>query len=371
MCSVGKLREINKRRYYEFTVIDFLLVLVTKNYISQNVCYNSIMANKNNRDEKIRNQRLFQLVEFIRNGNYPNVPMMKKEYEVSRSTIMRDLEFLKSRYNAPIEYSVEHKGYYFSDPTFMIKTLLLTEGELFAVHTILPLMEQYKNTPLETTFKSIISKMMEMLPNKVQIDSLMNRNNIHFIKDPLPQIDEKVFNSIFLAIDKECSVEFAYRSIKKKEYSIRKFDPYVVLCQKGNWYVLGYCHLHKRFNVYSLARMKEINITDESFCVKEEFDINNHIDPDFGIWSNESVPMKIELLFTSDVNTYILERTWHVNQECHQNEDGSVYLSFMSNQLQETFHWVLTFGCHVKVLNPPELKNLVQEEIKKMCEVYK
>lgn len=56
------------------------------------------MANKNNRDEKIRNQRLFQLVEFIRNGNYPNVPMMKKEYEVSRSTIMRDLEFLKSRY---------------------------------------------------------------------------------------------------------------------------------------------------------------------------------------------------------------------------------------------------------------------------------
>ena len=53
------------------------------------------MANKNNRDEKIRNQRLFQLVEFIRNGNYPNVPMMKKEYEVSRSTIMRDLEFFK------------------------------------------------------------------------------------------------------------------------------------------------------------------------------------------------------------------------------------------------------------------------------------
>ncbi|MBQ1971572.1 MAG: WYL domain-containing protein, partial [Treponema sp.] len=41
------------------------------------------------------------------------------------------------------------------------------------------------------------------------------------------------------------------------------------------------------------------------------------------------------------------------------------------NQLQETFHWVLTFGCHVTVLNPPELKNLVQEEIKKMCEVYK
>ena len=326
---------------------------------------------KDNRDEKVRNQRLFQIVEFIRNGNYPNVPKMQKEYEVSRSTIMRDLEFLKNMYNAPIEYCPIHKGYYFSDPTFMIKTVLLTEGELFAVHTILPLMEQYKNTPLENTFKSIISKMMEMLPNKVEIDSLMNRNNIHFIKDPLPNIEEKVFNSIFDAINKKQAIEFGYRSIKKQEYTNRKFDPYVVLCQKGNWYVIGFCYLHNRFNVYSLARMKDIVITDEIFTVKEDFDINKHIDPDFGIWNSDKEPEKIELVFSSNVNTFVLERTWHVNQECYQNEDGSVYLSFMSNQLQETFHWVMTFGSSVKVLNPPELKNLVQEEIKKMCEVYK
>ena len=329
------------------------------------------MANKNNRDEKVRNQRLFQLVEFIRNGNYPNVPMMKKEYEVSRSTIMRDLEFLKNRYNAPIEYSVEHKGYYFSDPTFMIKTLLLTEGELFAVHTILPLMEQYKNTPLENTFKSIISKMMEMLPNKVEIDSLMNRNNIHFIKDPLPNIEEKVFNSIFDAINKKQAIEFGYRSIKKQEYTNRKFDPYVVLCQKGNWYVIGYCHKHNDIIVYAFSRMKDVNITEQTFNIQEGFDVKNHIAPEIGIWNcSGTEKKKIELLFSPKINTYILERTWHADQECHQNEDGSVYLSFWSNQLQETLFWVLRFGSAVTVLNPPELRERVMEEAKLTYEKY-
>ena len=326
--------------------------------------------NKRGREDKVKTQRLFQILEIIRNGNYPNAPKLQKQFEISRSTIMRDIEFLKDRYNAPIEYSKEHKGWYLSDPTFMINSMLLTEGELFAVHTIVPLMEQYKNTPLESTFKSIISKMMDLLPSKVEIDSPMNTKDVYFIKDPLPEISEKIFNSVFKAIRQNKSIEFGYRSISKKEYTKRKFDPYKVLCQKGNWYVIGFCHLHNRFNVYCLSRMKDLIILKNKFSVKDDFDINHHIDTDFGIWNSDKEPVKIELVFDSSVNTYILERTWHVNQECYQQKDDSVYLSFMSNQIEETFHWLLSFGSHVKVLNPPELKQKLKEEIKLMKKFY-
>ena len=328
------------------------------------------MANKTNREEKVRNQRLLQILECIRTENYPNSTKLKNKFETSRSTIMRDIEFLKDRYNAPIEYCSKNNGYYLTDPNFVIQSILLTEGELFAVHTILPLMEQYKNTPLENTFKSIISKMIESLPNQVEVDSSMNRNHIHFIKDPLPNIDEEIFNSVFTAIKKSNTIKFDYRSISKQEYTTREFDPYKVLCQKGNWYVIGYCHLHNHFIVYSLSRMKNLSITKKRFSIKTNFDINKFIDPDFGIWLSDNQPQKIELIFDKSINTYILERTWHINQECYQNKDGSVYLSFMSNQIPETLHWVMSFGSHVKVLNPPELLSLVKDEIKKMKKVY-
>ncbi|MCI7565941.1 MAG: WYL domain-containing transcriptional regulator [Treponema sp.] len=323
------------------------------------------------REDKVRTYRIFQIADYIKNHNYPNVPALMKAFECSRSTIMRDLDFLKDRYNMPIEYDEDKRGYYYTDPTFVVKSVMLSEGELLTVSTLLPLMEQYKNTPLESTFKSIMTKMIEMMPNKVEVDSAFSAQNVQFIKDHLPKIDEEIFNNVFKAIRANKTIEFAYRSISKQDYSYRFFDPYKVLCQKGNWYIIGWCHSHKDFIVYSLSRMKDLKITGESFQIKQDFDLNKHIDPEFGIWQNEQEAKKIELLFSKDINTYILERTWHVNQECRQNDDGSVYLSYMTNQMQETFYWILSLGSKVKVLNPPELIERIKKETSLLAELYK
>lgn len=322
------------------------------------------------REDKVKSLRILQIDDEIRKGTYPNVPYLQRKFEVSRATIMRDIEFLRDRYQAPIEYDSLKNGYYYTDSTFFIKSLMLTEGELFTVTTVLPLLEQYKNTPLESSFKHIITKMMDILPESVAVDSSFNTNNVTFIKDPLPSIDEKIFNTIFDSIKLKKTVSFFYRSINKNEYTERFFDPYNVLCQKGSWYVIGFCHKHNTFITYSLSRMKDIKLTNTTYIIKDDFNLNNHIDPDFGIWDNKSPAVKIELEFSSSISTYILERTWHVDQKCHQNPDGTVYLSFMSNQLQESLFWILKFGSAVKVINPPELREKVIQEAKKILEKY-
>ena len=99
---------------------------------------------------------------------------------------------------------------------------------------------------------------------------------------------------------------------------------YKVICQKGNWSVFGFCHKHQKFMVYSLSRMKDLIILDE-FSFIEDFEKHIHIDPNIGIWNNDVEPIKIELLFSKKINTNILERTWHKDQDCKQNDDGSVY----------------------------------------------
>ena len=164
-------------------------------------------------------------------------------------------------------------------------------------------------------------------------------------------------------------MKYEYRSISSTEYKIYELYPYKIYCQKGDWYVLGFSPKHNNYSTFTLARMKNITL-GENFEIDPEYSKKIHIDPNFGIWNNENPPEKIELLFDKSVNTYILERTWHKNQECHQNEDGSVYLSFTSNQDQETLFWVMKFGSKVKVLNPPSLKEKVIKELKKSLENY-
>lgn len=322
------------------------------------------------REDKFRTHRIIQIDKWIRSGSYPSVQQMVLEYGVSKRTILRDIEFLRDRYDAPVEADRMRKGYYYTDPTFMIQNVLMTEGDLFTISTVMPLMEQYKNTPLETSFRNIMAKIAEMLPNHVSVDSSFLNSDISFISDPLPEIEEVVFNSVFKSVKIKKVLKFNYRSVSSQEYKLRTFDSYHVLCQKGNWYVLGYDHDVKETRIYALSRMKDIEITGESFTIPKDFDLSKHVDLSFGIWNNTVPPVEYELLFSSSMSNYILEREWHAGQRMKQNKDGSVLLKFKSNQKEQIFSWVLGFGSAVTVLNPPEMIEKLKAEAKAIAKKY-
>lgn len=319
------------------------------------------------RENHVKSLRLLQIEKAIQTIPYPGVKRLQKELEVSRRTILRDIEELRLYYNAPIEYDHEKKGYYYTDETFFVRNVLLTEGELVAMAGILPLLERYDNTPPKDTITKVYNTISEMLPNHIQVQTSL-LNDVQFISDPLPNIEPDVFTKIFQAIRSHHAISFAYRSISQIEYNPHSgVEPYKICCQKGDWYVLAFSQKRQRFNTYNLSRMKDIVLLD-SFTPDSDYETKIHIDPNFGIWSNDTPFQKIELIFDKSINTYILERTWHKNQQCHQNEDGTVYLSFESNQLQETLYWTLRFGSSVQILNPPRLKEMYKEEVTKMME---
>lgn len=119
-----------------------------------------------------------------------------KELEVSRRTILRDIDELKIYYNAPIEYDRLRKGYYYTDEMFFVKNVLVSEGELVAMAGILPLLERYDNTPLKETISKVYDTISQMLPNQIQVQSSL-LNNVQFISDQLPTIESEVFTKIF------------------------------------------------------------------------------------------------------------------------------------------------------------------------------
>ena len=322
------------------------------------------------REDKFKTHRLIQIDKWIRSGSYPSIEDFKLEYGVSRRTIMRDIEFLRDRYEAPLEYDKTRKGYHYTDPTFMIQNVLLTEGDLFTISTIMPLMEQYKNTPLENSFKNIMDKISEMLPNHVDVNTSFLNEDIRFITDPLPKIDSKVFSTIFESIKLKKSISVEYRSIDKLEYKTKIIDCYKVICQKGNWYVLGYSQNKKEIRIYALSRIQSVTLLDEKFTIPDDFCLSDYVDLSFGIWTNREEPLEYELLFSPKINTYVLERDWHTNQIVEQKEDGSVLLKFKSNQKQQVLSWVLSFGDAVTVLNPPEFINQIKTVIQKIEKKY-
>ena len=155
---------------------------------------------------------------------------------------------------------------------------------------------------------------------------------------------------------------------KRNMRAVRKFDPYHIICQKGSWYVLGFSHHSNAIRLYAMPRIQKCEIMEERFTIPPDFSIEKHIDPEIGVWGNSGKVFKVEVEFSKVLKTFVSERIWHKGQDMRENPDGSVYLSFETNQLAQTAAWILSFAGNAKVLNPPELKEEVQLAAKKILE---
>ena len=306
---------------------------------------------------------IFQIDKDIRNGDYPNANKLNKEHgwNLSRSTFGRYINILRDDYGAPVEYDFQKNGYYYTDNTFFIQQVMLKEGELLTLSTILPLLEQYKNTPLEKSYRDLMEKLIQMLPETITVDSALINNEVHFISDPITTLEKGVFENVLKATKMHKTLLLEYKTAQNTDYEERRFDPYHMICQKGSWYVLGYSYHAQAIRLYAMPRIRKCEITKDKFTIPKDFKLDEHIDVQMGAWGNSGEKFKVEIEFVKGLKTYVMERTWHKGQTLRENKNGTVYLSFETNQLGQTASWILSFAGGAKVLNPPSLRENVQD----------
>ena len=107
--------------------------------------------------------------------------------------------------------------------------------------------------------------------------------------------------------------------------------------------------------------MRNCVITKDKFSIPKDFKLEDHIDVQVGVWGNSGEQYKVEIEFVKDLKTYVMERTWHKGQTIRENPDGTVYLSFETNQLGQTASWIMSFTGGAKALNPPKLKEQIKD----------
>jgi predicted DNA-binding transcriptional regulator YafY len=321
-------------------------------------------------EEKVRINRILMIDEAIRSGGFPTVAKLARKAEVTIRTIERDIEYLRDMYQAPVEYDYQKRGYYYSEPNFFVKSVMMTEGELFSIALFDHVLEQYRNTPIETALHRIFQKIVQSMPEKVTVNSGMLSPHISVISDHHGPIDPKVFEKIFTALKTRQTVTFEYRPLQKTTFMARTVDPYHAVCQRANWYFIGYCHDKKEPRMFSFSRAKNVTLTKNRFEIPKGFKPEAYFDKEMGVYASSRTAYTVELLIADEIGTYALERQWHDTQKVEQRKDGSVYVKFTTTQIPEVLRWVLGQGHTVKVLNPPELVNMVKDEIEKVRKMY-
>jgi predicted DNA-binding transcriptional regulator YafY len=321
-------------------------------------------------EQKVRTNRLLMIDSLIREGKRPNTGQLAAKLEVTARTIQRDIEYMRDMFGAPIEYDQTNRGFYYSEPNFFIKSVPLTEGELFSIALFDQLLDQYRNTPLEASLRTIFNKIIQCLPDNVNVDANFLTTQMSFIPDTAGKIDQKAFKAIFTALKTRHTIAFDYRPLAKDSYMKRMADPYHAVCQKGNWYFIGFCHDRQEPRMFAFSRLTNAALTKKTFIIPEDFDPYVYFDKEMGVWASARTPYTVELLFDKEIGTYALDRQWHSTQSVEQREDGSVCVKFTTTQMPEVFRWVLGQGHTVKVLGPGELVEMVKGESERVRRMY-
>jgi predicted DNA-binding transcriptional regulator YafY len=327
--------------------------------------------NRKNGEEKAKLSRIVRLDEEIRSGTYPNSEELAAKMEVNPRTILRDIDYLRTFYDAPIEYDFNNRGFYYTEPNFFIKSIILTEDEFETITIYDSFLKHANNSEFETKFRKIIGKILAVIPENKTKDLPFSPPKSDFLFEPSLICDGETVNVLHTAIKQKQVIELEYWISDNTKYTHHILEPLYVFFERHGYYLLARKHEGTdKPGIYSIYRMKNVHLKDMHFEIPDGLKLKDYIKKEADVFPADNKIYFFELQFHKDVATYALEQTYYHNQKIKLCDDGTVLVQFRSTRLYEIFHWVLEQGYKVKVLNPPELITMIKREIQKIEQYY-
>lgn len=302
----------------------------------------------------------------IHSGSYPNASKLAEALEVSRKSILRDVDFMRDRMNFPIAYDNAKWGYYYTEDVESFPSLTVTEGELLAVLVAEKAMHQYRGTNLEKPLLSAFKKMAASLPDTISLHMADWEQTISFRSSAEPISNLKVFDQLARAAAEGRQLQLKYRKPGSSAAENRAVDPYHLANVNGDWFLFAYCHLRKDIRTFSPARIKSAEITGKRFQRPKDFSIESALRDSFGVHSGRD-EFKVVIRFSELVADYIREKKWHASQQLRELSKGGVELTLKLSSLIEVQRWILSWAGNAQVIEPPELKRAVREAGQKIA----
>jgi predicted DNA-binding transcriptional regulator YafY len=224
-------------------------------------------------------------------------------------------------------------------------------------------------------FRKIIDKLLMALPED-QTNSLpfspTPNGKPDFTFGGTIQLNAEINHLISKAIINKEVIEIEYWISDNRKWEKQKVEPLYTFFQRHHYYLLAWKNdNHDKPGIYSINRFKKVNNTGKHFDIPTDFKVSNYIKKEVDVSPADNKLFHFELSFPKEVASEAIEKTYYHNQHTKLCEDGTVYVSFRSTQLHGVFYWVLSEGHKVKVLNPPELVNMIKREAQRIVQYYK
>lgn len=306
------------------------------------------------------------MVQMVREGTqndyWPNSSDFMAEFDVSRRTVARDLDFLRDEERAPLAYDDARHGFRLTDETYRLPPVSISRREAFSFALARKLLTHYEGTPLHLDMRSVLDKIAESLEGEVTIEPDWLSEHVGVLPEDRVRIDPGVWSQLAGFVERREAIQATYQTFTGR-VSVYELHPYHLLAYHGNWYVLARNVAKDQIETFALSRFRQIDGADHTFALPVDFNPETYARQAFGITGGEK-PIRVRLLFASKLAVYITERQWHPTQEFRTHADGRIEMRMETTGRKELIRWVLSWMPDVKVLAPKSLHGRIVEKLR-------
>jgi len=320
-----------------------------------------------------KTERIFKIEQMILARQVVSFQVMLDELEVSRATLKRDLEYLRSRMKTPIDYDRDAGGYRMRQVTGNAARVefpgmwfnaseaaaLLTMHHLLA--NLQPGMLARYIAPLQDRLKSMLESAehsFKEVARRVRIIHLGRR-----------AAQPKCFETVSSALFARRRLTIAYYARGTDEVTVREISPQRLVCYRENWYLDAWCHLREGLRSFALDGIRKAETSKSATKNIADSELDEVLAAGYGIFSGKKTAWAT-LKFSPDAARWVGAEEWHPQQKARTEADGSYVLEIPYSADQELVMDILRHAANVEVLAPAALRNKVAGELRKSLKHY-
>ena len=321
-----------------------------------------------------RTERFYKIDQLLGERRIVPFSVFAEKLGVSRATIKRDLEYLRSRLNAPIVWDREQGGYRFAEAErgagqYELPGLWFNASEIHALLTMQHLL-------MNLDAGGLLGP--HILPLLARLSGLLGTGN-----DAAGEVQKRIriigvaarrmaldhFAVVGSALLGRKRLLLSYYVRSRDEVTEREVSPQRLVHYRENWYLDAWCHVRKELRSFSVDAIRRAEILEAPARNVPEKTLDAVLGAGYGIFSGRSVEWA-RLRFTLQRARWVASEQWHPRQKGRFEADGSYVLELPYSDPRELAMDILRFGSDVEVMAPDTLKNRVVAELKAALQCY-
>jgi predicted DNA-binding transcriptional regulator YafY len=215
-----------------------------------------------------RFRRTIRLLLYLQSGPRFNAAQLAKEFQVSRRTIFRDMNFLRDM-GLPVKFDEEQGGFSLAQDVDIAKESQVTTDEWFVLLLAAHMSLAAVVPDVAVAVRQATAKLLGTLvaDDRQRVCQVLNACSVDI---PSPRPSEHV-NTLITAIRNQNQVRVALDNVERWGTPTTKVSPYRLVASSNHWLLVGRSSFHRRTCSFDVDEIKSIEITTESYTVPRGF----------------------------------------------------------------------------------------------------